>query len=277
MDIKIVSDSSSNVFELEDVSFENVPLRIITEQEEFVDNKELDVADMVEKLHHYHGKSGTSCPNVHDWLQAYEGAEQVFAVTISSNMSGSCTAATQAASLYEQDHPGARVHVVDSLSAGPELGLLIGYLRRQIREGKSFEEIRKGIQEYMSHTHLLFSLQSLNNLARNGRVNPAVAKLAGVLGIRIVGAASEEGTFQQLHKARGEKKALEAVFEEMKKRGYKGGRVRIAQCFNTEAAQELGEMIKTQFEKAKVKIESCSGLCSFYAERGGLLVGYEDL
>lgn len=277
MDIKIVSDSSSNVFELEDVSFQNVPLRIITDQEEFVDTKELDVADMVEKLHHYKGKSGTSCPNVHDWLQAYEGAQQVFAVPISSNMSGSCTAAAQAAHLYEQENPGAQVHVVDSLSAGPEIGLLICYLRQQIKEGKCFEEIRKGIQEYKNHTHLLFSLQSLTNLARNGRVNPAVAKIAGVLGIRIVGAASEEGTFQQLHKIRGEKKALETIFEEMKQRGYKGGSVRIAQCFNVDSAQELKEMIKGQFEKAKVKIESCSALCSFYAERGGLLVGYEDL
>lgn len=277
MDIKIVSDSSSNIFALPEASFESVPLRIITEQEEFVDTEQLDVAQMVEKLQHHKGKSGTSCPNVHDWLQAYEGAEEVFAVTISGSLSGSCTAANQAAQLYEQEHPGAKIHVVDSLSAGPELGLLIHWLRQQIVDGKSFEQIRTGIHEYMEHTHLLFSLQSLTNLARNGRVSPAVAKIAGVLGIRVVGAASEEGTFQQLHKARGERKALETIFEEMKKRGYRGGKVRIAQCFNMESAQELMDMIKGQFEKAKVKIENCSALCSFYAERGGLLIGYEDL
>lgn len=132
------------------------------------------------------------------------------------------------------------------------------------------------IKAYQAHTHLAFSLESLTNLARNGRVNPAVAKLAGVLGIRIVGVASEVGTLEPLHKCRGEKKAIDSLAAEMESRGYAGGRVKIAHCFNEEAANTLRSMLLDRWPSADVTIELCGALCSFYAERGGLLVGFED-
>ena len=128
----------------------------------------------------------------------------------------------------------------------------------------------------MKHTHLLFTLRSLNNLARNGRVSPAVAKLAGVLGIVVVGKASDEGTLQQMHKCRGEKRAIETLYKEMKEHGYAGGKVRIGQNFNPAGAQQLADMIHTEYPQADIQIELSSALCMFYAEQGGLMVGYED-
>jgi len=103
----------------------------------------------------------------------------------------------------------------------------------------------------------------------------AVAKLVGVMGIRIVGRASDEGTLQQLHKCRGEKKALAAVFDEMKSRGYCGGKVWIDHCLNLNAAMALKDIICHEFPNSSVKIGTCMGLCSYYAEHGGLLIGYE--
>lgn len=276
MPIKLVADSSANVYSMP-LNYANVPLTINTAADEFVDDGTLDVAAMVERIRLTKGKSGTSCPNVYDWLRAFEGADRIFAVTITSNLSGSCAACRQAAQDYEQNNPGAKVCVIDSLSAGPELGLILEKLAQWIGEGRDYEQMVSEIAEYMTHTHLSFSLESLTNLARNGRVNPAVAKIAGVLGIRLVGVASDVGTLELLHKIRGEKKALEALYQDMKDRGYKGGKVRIANCFNEPAAQALEGLIRAEFPQAAVSHEKCGGLCSFYAEKGGLLVGYEDL
>lgn len=277
MKIKIVTDSSSNMRSLPGVEFASVPLKVITEQAEFVDDGSLDVESMVDTLKATKGKSGTSCPNVHDWLEAFGDADRVFAITITSGLSGSYAAAVQAKADYEESHPGAKVCVIDSLSAGPELRLIAERIRDFLASGRIFEEIQQRIAQFQSHTHTLFSLQSLTNLARNGRVSPAVAKIAGVLGIRVVGAASEVGTLQPLHKVRGEKKMLETMFGEMVKRGFRGGRVCISHCFNSEAAQQLKAMILGAFPKSRIDMESCTGLCSFYAERGGLIVGYTDL
>lgn len=276
MNYKLVADSSANIFTMPKVSFSSVPMKIITTQAEYVDDPQLDVAQMVAQIKVTKGKSGTSCPNMNDWLMAFEGADRVFAVTITSNLSGSHASAVQAAADYEATNPGAKVCVIDSLSAGPELGLILEKLQQWIAEGRTYEQMVEDIRAYQSHTHLVFSLESLTNLARNGRVNPAVAKIAGVLGIRVVGVASEVGTLEPLHKCRGEKKAIETMFSEMKKRGYDGGRVKIAHCFNEVAANSLRELIRTAYPGADVTMEPCTALCSFYAEQGGLLVGYED-
>ena len=276
MKFKLVADSSANVFTMPDVEYSSVPMKIITTQKEYVDTPELDVEKMVEEIRVTKGKSGTSCPNMQDWLDAFEGADRVFAVTITSNLSGSHASCVQAAADYEAENPGAKVCVIDSLSAGPELGLILERLRQRIQEGWEYERIVEDVRAYQGHTHLAFSLESLTNFARNGRVDPAVAKIAGVLGIRVVGVASEVGTLEPLHKCRGEKKALAAIFTEMKVRGYQGGRVRMANCFNLPAAQQLEGLIKAEFPDALVEHEPCSALCSFYAERGGLLVGFED-
>ena len=276
MKFKIVSDSSANIFSFPGVAHASVPLKINTAAAEYVDDENLDVAKMVKEIQETKGKSGTSCPNVHDWLQAFEGADYVFAITITSNLSGSYASACQAKDIYEESHPGAKVYVIDSLSTGPEMRLIMERIREWIGEKLPFEQIREKIREYQKRTHLLFSLESLTNLARNGRVNPAVAKIAGVLGIRVVGCASEVGTLQQLHKCRGEKKALETIFQEMQDRGFVGGRARIAHCFNAEAAAKLKETILAAFPKCDIFIEPTTALCSFYAEQGGLLVGFES-
>jgi len=276
MKFKIVSDSSSNIFSFPGVSFVSVPLRINTAEAEYVDDENLDIAKMVQELQEYKGKSGTSCPNVNDWIEAFGDAEYVFAVAITSNLSGSCASAIQAKAIYEENHPGAKVFVVDTLSTGPEMRLIMERIREWIDEKLPFEQIKEKIREYQKRTHLLFSLESLTNLARNGRVSPAAAKIAGVLGIRVVGCASEVGTLQQLHKCRGEKKALETLFQEMKDRGFIGGRTRIAHCFNPEAAAKLKEAILKAFPKCDIHIEPATALCSFYAEQGGLLVGFES-
>ena len=276
MKFKIVSDSSANIFRVPGVEHASVPLKINTASAEYVDDENLDVAKMVKELQENKGKSGTSCPNIQDWLQAFDGADYVFAVTITSNLSGSYASACQAKDIYEDAHPGAKVFVIDSLSTGPEMRLIMEQLRDWIDEKLSFEQIREKVKEYQKKTHLLFSLESLTNLARNGRVNPAVAKIAGVLGIRVVGCASEVGTLQQLHKCRGEKKALDTIFQEMKDRGFIGGKTRIAHCFNSEAAAKLKETILAVFPKCDIFIEPTTALCSFYAEQGGLLVGFES-
>lgn len=270
----IVSDSSSNLYHLPGAEYKTVPLKIITAAAEYVDDEKLDVEQMVNEIKVTKGRSGTSCPNVNEWLEAFGMADMVFAVTITSRLSGSCSAAEEAARIYEETHAGAKVFVVDSLSTGPEMQLIIEHLKEHIDNGESFEEIKNSAKEYMQRTHLLFSLQSLTNLARNGRVNPAVAKIAGVLGIRVLGAA-KEGVLDPLHKIRGESKTIDAMYEEMKKRGFCGGKVRIDHCFNPESAEILKEKILSDFPQSDVKIGRNGALCSFYAERGGVLVGFE--
>ena len=150
-------------------------------------------------------------------------------------------------------------------------------LRELINSGLGFEEIETEIRNYMAeHAHLIFVLKSLNNMARNGRVSPIVAKAVGLLNIHILGIASDIGTLQSLHKTRGERSAVKLMLEEMKKRGFKGGKVRIDHCQNSSGAVAFADLIRAEFPMADIHVSHTTGLCSFYAEVGGLMVGYDE-
>ena len=273
--VKIVADSSANLMELKTVAFDAAPLKIITAEREFVDDRNLDLDEMIAFFKSYKGRSQSSCPNPEDWLTTFGDAEDVFCVAITSGLSGSYNAACIAKEMYETEHPGRRVFVIDSLSAGPELTLFVEKLEELIVAGKSFEEICDYMPEYQKKTGLFFMLESLNNFAANGRVSPAVAKIAGVLDIRIVGKASEVGTLEPTDKCRGEEKSLKTILKHLKESGLKTGKVILAHCLNESAANTLKNMIETELPGVAVKIGKNLGLCSFYAEKGGLLVGFE--
>lgn len=275
MKYKIVTDSSANLQDLSGVDFSNVPLKIVAGDREFVDNSALNTLEMLDFLAEYKGKSGTSCPNVNDWMEAFGDADYVFAISITSSLSGSYNACMQAKELYEETFPGRQVCCLDSLSTGPEMVLLAEKIRELIISGQEFDTVKAKIRGYMSRTHLLFSLESLNNLARNGRVSPLIAKAAGLLGIRLIGKASEHGQLQPVHKTRGEKQAVKTIFKEMTSLGYQGGKVRIANCVNRPAADALAELVRAEFPDSDIEISECGGLCCFYAEKGGFLVGFE--
>ena len=273
--IKIVSDSSSDLLALDSIEFASSPMKIITAQREFVDDDKLDVDEMANFFNGYKERSKTSCPNPADWLDAFGDADDVICVTITSALSGSYNSACTAKELYEAENQGKRVFVLDTLSAGPEITLTVRKLEELVKCGVPFEEICDRIKEYVRHTGLVFILKSLKNFAANGRVSPLVAKLVGFAGICVVGKASEEGTLEPTHKCRGENKALETLVNDLKELGLRNGRVSIGHCQNEAAANTLKKMIESRFEKVEIEIHKLRGLCSFYAEKGGLLVGFE--
>lgn len=273
----IVADSASNIIKLEGgVDFKSVPLKISTEEREFTDDSQLDVEDMVDYLAQCKTASKTACPGVGEWLDAFGDADEVYCVTIVSTLSGSYNSAMVAKQQYEEENPGRKVFVLDSYSAGPEMKLLVEKIRDLIIKDEHYGHICAEVTQYKAeHTGLEYCLESLKNLDNNGRVSHAVAVISGIAGIRVIGDVSAEGQLHPTDKARGSKKAISVIFNNMLKKGYNGGSVIIDHVFNVEAANELKKLIITHFSNANVRIEPVTGLCAYYAEKGGLMIGFE--
>lgn len=275
MNYKIVSDSSSNVRKLDKVPFDCVPLHIIVGERHFVDDANLDLEDMLTTLKEYKGSTSTSCPSPQDWISAFGDADTVFCVTITSNLSGAYNSAAIAKQMYEEEHPGRVVHLFDSLSTGPEMALVIEKLEELLLAGKDAAQIDIEVREYMKKTHLFFSLASLNNLARNGRVSPLIAKGIGILGIRIIAKASEEGTIKPMDKAKGDKRAISCLVAHIKAQGYTNGRIIISHTGNEASANQLKDALTAEFGQFNGSICENTGLCSYYAEPQCLMIGFE--
>lgn len=275
--MKIIADSSANITALAGASYQSVPMTIRAGERDFIDDETLDPHELLDYLASYSGKSGTACPSLDCWLRAFEGADEIFVLTITSRLSGTCASAMAARDVYLQSHPDTKIHVFDTLSTGPEMQLLAERIAALYAMGLSFDVICEKAREYLATTHLFFRLKSLHNLAQNGRVSKLTAGAVGILGIQILSTASSEGTIQPVEKCRGEKKTREAMVQHILDTGYRGGKARIHHAENPDAAGALAASLRERFPEADIEILPCAGLCSYYAERGGVIVGFETI
>lgn len=271
----LTADSGGSLFELVGTDFTAVPMVITLDEKHITDAKNLDIPDFI--AHMYAADtSSTACPSAGLWEESFKDADEAFAVTISSGLSGSYNAAMMGKDLYEEAHPDRKVLIVDSLSAGPEQRLITEKLAELMKSDMSFEEIEKTIKQYRKHTHILFSLQSFTNFAKNGRINPVIAKTAQMLGIRVIATGNDQGKIDIDRTVHGAKRMLSVMFDEMKKTGFNGKRVIIGHCQNPDGANAIKDKILNEFPFCNIIVQTLDGLCSYYAEKGGLLVGFED-
>lgn len=275
MKIKIVSDSSCDLTQLHGEPFPTAPLSIVCGEREYIDDSSLDVADMLTALESTSAPSHTACPSVGDWLRVFEGGDCIFALTLTGALSGSANSAHAAALEYEKSHPGCEVEVIDTLSVGPETALAIEYMHSLIRGGVCAKEIGTMAREYLKRAHLIFALESMHNLVARGRVSRTSATAAKLLGIRAVGRASREGTLEMTDKAHGLSSTVSVMVRRALTDGWRGGRARIHHVDNLCGAMRLRERMLAQYRHADIEISQSRALCSYYAERGGLLLGFE--
>ena len=276
---KIIADSGCDYRSLDnlapDTEFVSVPLTIQVGETIYRDDAQLNIDQMMEEMYATTTASKSACPSPDDYMKSFEGADNIVVVTITGTLSGSYNSAEIAKKIYLEEHPDTKIHVIDSLSAGGEVDLLVRKLNRLVAEGLDFNQVLDAITAYQSKTKLLFVLAKVDNLVKNGRLSKLVGTVVGLLNILMVGEASMTGTLELLQKARGQKKAIKAAFDELIKAGYTGGHITIAHRNNDKFIEHFSELVREKFAHASIETLPTSGLCSFYAEEGGLLMGYE--
>ncbi|MBQ9425956.1 MAG: DegV family protein [Erysipelotrichaceae bacterium] len=273
--VRIVADSSCDLFTLDYEDFITVPLTVYTDERSFLDDENLNVTEMLDYLEKYKDRSYTSCPTVDAWFDAFQGADEILVLTVTSALSGSYNSAVSAVQMYTDENPDVKISVIDSLSTGAEEVLALYELERLLKQGCSFEEADEKIRAYIRKSRLFFSFFSIHNLVQNGRVNKTVAAALSLLNISVIGTATQEGTIAVTNKARGEKKSLQILSDEMRKAGYEGGRAVITHTENEGAAQNLKDLVLSEYPDADIRIVPTRGLCSYYMERRGVVISCE--
>lgn len=287
----IVADSSCNLRDFQptapDCSFALAPLKIMVAGDEYVDDATLDVSELNRRVAHESSASGSACPSVGEWSDLFRLADNVIAITISSNLSGSFEAAQMAKKLVLEESAGAQgdeipsknIFVLDSRAAGGKLEVIVHLLDRYLKNnpGCSFEDAVSYAEQLERHSQVQFSLSRYDNLMKNGRMPKLVGALASGLSIRMLGTATEQGTIKVIAPTRGDKKTFRKIVEFMRTDGFKGGVVYINHVQNETGAQGLKNTVLAEWPQAEVEIVPCGGLCSYYAEETGLIIGYEWL
>ncbi len=274
----IVTDSSCDLLPMSrqngEIQISSVPFTITIGNQDFVDDENLDTQKMLYAMEQEKSASHTSCPPPNAWLTQFEKADCSIAITISSQLSGSMNSAIVAKEMALEQNPQKKIAVIDSRSTGPELVLCVEEIEKLIRRGADFEDIVLYAMNFLNRTKVQFALSSFDNLVKNGRMSKMAGFLAKALGMWGIGGGSGEGKIVMEGKTRGAKKAVKMLVESMREKGFRGGKVAISHCDNLPLAESLKKGILEVWKNAEVEILPTRGLCSYYAERGGLIVSY---
>lgn len=285
----LIADSSCNLRTYQptaaNCTFALAPLKILVAGEEFVDDAALDVSALNRRVAAESSASGSSCPSAGEWAELFGLADNVIAITISANLSGSFEAAQMGRNLvmdaYARVHDGQiagkNIFILDSKAAGGKLELIVRLIDRYLTTNPdaTFEQVVTYAERLQENSQVLFSLSSYENLTKNGRMPKLVGALASGLSIRMLGTASAQGTIKVVAPTRGDKKTYRKIIDTMRTDGYRGGMVYIDHVFNESGALSLKDAIVSEWPHAEVFVVPCGGLCSYYAEETGLIIGYE--
>jgi len=273
----IVIDSASDMregFLTPEIYLSVVPMKVVIDGCEYQDDESLDLPAMMDMMKIAH-KTGSSCPAPEEYLEKFAQGDNVIAISISSQLSGSYQSACIARDQVLQADPGRNLFVLDSKRASGAMELLVLRLQELIEQGMAFDEVVREISAYAATVQVLFTLECFDNLIKNGRMSRSAAIVASILGIRPIAMGSPEGTIQVIEKPRGVPKALMRIVENMQKmKGMDVKTVIISHCNNLDVATRLHDLIQQMVVPTNILIRQMRGLCSYYADQRGIIVSF---
>ena len=277
MSFKIVVDSCCDLTPqmLQDPCFVKVPLTIQVDQSTFVDDETFDQADLLWAMHHSEHAPSTSCPSPQAYLDAYQGADDVYVVTLSALLSGSHNSAEQARMMLEEDEPQVNVHVFNSCSAAAGEVLVALKIRELAASGMAFKHVVREVEQFIYKMQTMFVLESLENLRKNGRLTKLQAVVTGALKIKLFMGATPEGEICKLGQALTIKQALTKMVDKVAADPeHKGRKLVISHCNCLERAFQVKKMLEDKCQLSEVVIVDAKGITTVYAYDGGVVIAY---
>lgn len=277
MKYKIIVDSCGELTDEMKASgcFETASLSIEVAGHHIIDDETFDQADFLKKVAESEECPKSSCPSPERYMEGYHcEAERVYAVTLSAELSGSYNSAVLGKNLYHEEYGEKDIYVFNSRSASVGETLIAMKIAECEEAGMSFQEVIDTVEAYIASQNTYFVLETLDILKKNGRLKGIKAVVATALNIKPVMGATPEGTILQLSQARGIKKALAKMVDEIGNDLKESEKkiLAISHCNCRERAESVKEMLVSKAKFKDVVILDTAGISSMYAADGGIIV-----
>ena len=279
MDYKIIVDSCGELtYKMKESGiYLSAPLSMQVDGDTIMDDETFDQADFLRRVAASPECPKSSCPSPEKYMELYSGEERrVYVVTLSSELSGSFNSAQLAAKLWKEGHgeDGKQIHVFNSRSASVGETLIACKVRECEEQGMTFDETVSETEAYIEGQHTYFVLENLDTLRKNGRLTGIKSFVASALNIKPVMGSTPQGTICQRGQARGIKRALAKMAEQIARdsKQTKEKVLAIAHCNCPERAREVERMLLDIIRVKDSFIVDTAGISNMYANDGGIIV-----
>lgn len=277
MRYKIVIDSCGELVEKwkDSPAVERASLTLTVDDEDIIDDETFNQAYFLKRVAESPNCPKSSCPSPERYMAAYDcEAEHVYAVTLSSELSGSYNSAVLGMNLLKETYPDKKIHVFNSRSASVGETLIALKIEECEAKGMEFEEVVKTVDAYISEQNTYFVLETLETLRKNGRLSNLKAFVATALKIKPVMGSTPEGSIIQLDQARGMNKAVMKMVDYVVERTPNPADkvLGICHCNCPARAELVKEAILERIPVKDVVVLDTAGVSSMYANDGGIII-----
>jgi DegV family protein with EDD domain len=181
----------------------------------------------------------------------------------------------QAKKMIQEEFSNRFIHVFDSKSASVGETLISLKINEFISQNLKKLEIVERVNEYINEMKTFFVLESMDNLAKAGRLNPLIAKAASILSIKPI-LGEENGKIRLVDKVRGHDRALRRMLDVIGDEGKKLEEkiLGIAHCNCLQRALDFKDKVLKKYRFKDVIIVDTAGISTTYANDGGLIIAF---
>ncbi len=274
---KVIIDSCGELTEdmKKDGHFVNVPLTLEVDDAQIIDDDSFDQASFIKAVAESPNAPKSACPSPNAYMVEMEcDADNIYLVTLSSQLSGSYNSACLAKDLFEEDDESKNVHVFDSKSASVGETLIALKIAECEEAGMSFEQVIEAVDAYIEEQHTFFVLETLETFRKSGRLSGLKAAIAETLNIKPVMGSTEIGYIQQLAKGRGMNQAIDKMTKCVMDvtTNCENKIIAISHCNCPERALSLKKKMESLATFKDIFIVDMRGVSTMYANDGGVIL-----
>lgn len=256
--IRIMADSSSDLPRdlAAKLDITLIPTPVHFGEERLRDGVDFTPTEFYERMARESELPRTSQPDPLSYIEpfrvAHEAGETVICLCLSSGLSGGY----QSAELAVRELPGAEIHVLDTKAASMGFGLLVLKVAEDVQNGLPVEQVLSRFEENKRRLYSLFTLNTLDNLQRGGRITKVAAVFGSILQIKPVLHLDADGRINIVDRARGREKALARLISLAQESAddLKGATVGLSHAHCLEDAEAFAERARRELGVGEVII-----------------------
>jgi len=257
-----------------------IPFSVLIDGQLYLDGIDLAPQELYRRMRLENVMPSTTAPSLGKYQQAFEaclhaGAQAVLCVALSSKLSGGYSTACQAAKIVQEEFPDRSVEVLDSRQVTISQGFVVMAAARAAAQGKPLAEVRRAAEEAKRRVGFAATLETLEYLARGGRIGKAAYMLGNMIKINPI-LTIEEGEVTPVSRVRGENHALQAIVDYVAHR-VEGNRLlylTIMEADAPEQATRLQELALQQLQPAEIFHSEFTPVLGVHTGPGLVGLGY---
>jgi DegV family protein with EDD domain len=241
-------------------NFRVVPLYVRFGDESLRDYVDITPDRFYERLRTASQLPTTSQPTPGDFLAVFEELapqyDRVLVLPISSTLSGTYGSAVAAAEMLG----GEKVRVIDTRTASASLALMAIGIERRLQRGTTDGEIDEFVARYQREHKLLFTVNTLEYLAKGGRIGRAAALAGNLLNVKPI-LTIRDGEVVPLKRVRGNAKAFAEFRQSFVESSTDSPRLKIgiAHAAAPERLEALRELVEHERPQAQIEVATQLG------------------